>query len=99
MFDFSDRVVIVTGAAGNLGSAVARAFQAAGAKLGLVDRAADRLPRLFPDLVDSPNHFLATSVDLTNADAVEAVHAKSVEIEFPCLTLGCDTSSAVVASL
>jgi NAD(P)-dependent dehydrogenase (short-subunit alcohol dehydrogenase family) len=71
MFDFSDRVVIVTGAAGNLGSAVARAFQAAGAKLVLVDRAADRLPRLFPDLVDSPNHFLATSVDLTNADAME----------------------------
>jgi NAD(P)-dependent dehydrogenase (short-subunit alcohol dehydrogenase family) len=69
MFDFSDRVVIVTGAAGNLGSAVARAFQAAGAKLVLVDRAADRLPRLFPDLVESPNHFLATSVDLTSADA------------------------------
>ena len=73
MFDFSDRVVIVTGAAGNLGGAVARAFQAAGAKMVLVDRAADRLPRLFPDLVDSPNHFLATSVDLTNADAVETM--------------------------
>jgi NAD(P)-dependent dehydrogenase (short-subunit alcohol dehydrogenase family) len=73
MFDFSNRVVIVTGAAGNLGGAVARAFQAAGAKLVLVDRAADRLPRLFPDLVDSPNHFLATSVDLTNADAVETM--------------------------
>jgi NAD(P)-dependent dehydrogenase (short-subunit alcohol dehydrogenase family) len=65
--------VIVTGAAGNLGGAVTQAFQAAGAKLVLVDRAADRLPRLFPDLVDSPNHFLATSVDLTKADAVETM--------------------------
>ena len=73
MFNFSDRVVIVTGAAGNLGSAVARAFQAAGAKLVLVDRAADRLQRLFPDLVDSPNYFLATSVDVTDPDAVEAM--------------------------
>ena len=71
MFDFSDHVVMVTGAAGNLGSAVARAFQAAGANLVLVDRAADRLPRLFPDLVDSPHHFLATSVDLTDVEAVE----------------------------
>jgi NAD(P)-dependent dehydrogenase (short-subunit alcohol dehydrogenase family) len=73
MSDFSDRVVMVTGAAGNLGSAVARAFQAAGAKLVLVDRAADRLPRLFPALADSPHHFLATSVDLTNVEAVETM--------------------------
>jgi len=79
MFDFSERVVIVTGAAGNLGSAVARAFQAAGAKLVLVDRAADRLPRLFTDWVDSPNHFLATSVDLTNADAVERMVDETVK--------------------
>jgi NAD(P)-dependent dehydrogenase (short-subunit alcohol dehydrogenase family) len=70
MFDFSGQVVIVTGAAGNLGSAVTRAFQSAGAGLVLVDRAPDRLPRLFPELVDSPDHFLATGVDLTDADAV-----------------------------
>jgi NAD(P)-dependent dehydrogenase (short-subunit alcohol dehydrogenase family) len=79
MFDFSDRVVIVTGAVGNLGNAVARAFQAAGSKLVLVDRAADRLPRLFPDLVDSANHFLATSVDLTSADVVETMVDETVK--------------------
>jgi NAD(P)-dependent dehydrogenase (short-subunit alcohol dehydrogenase family) len=79
MYHFSDRVVIVTGAAGNLGSAVARAFQAAGAKLVLVDRAPDRLQRLFPDLVDSSDHFLATSVDLTNVGAVEAMVDETVE--------------------
>jgi len=78
MFDFSDRVVMVTGAAGNLGRAVAQAFQAAGAKLVLVDRAADRLQRLFPDLVDSPNYFLATSVDMTDADAVEVMVDEAV---------------------
>ncbi len=79
MFNFSDRVVMVTGAAGNLGSAVAQAFQAAGAKLVLVDRAADRLQRLFPDLVDSPNYFLATSVDMTDADAVEAMVDEAIK--------------------
>jgi NAD(P)-dependent dehydrogenase (short-subunit alcohol dehydrogenase family) len=78
MFDFSERVAIVTGAAGNLGSAVARAFQAAGAKLVLVDRAPDRLSRLFPELADSPDHFLATAVDLTDADAVARMAEQAV---------------------
>jgi NAD(P)-dependent dehydrogenase (short-subunit alcohol dehydrogenase family) len=73
MFDFSSRVVVVTGPAGNLGGAVARAFQAAGARLVLVDRKPDRLSRLFPDLDGSPDHYLATSVDLTDADAVGAM--------------------------
>jgi NAD(P)-dependent dehydrogenase (short-subunit alcohol dehydrogenase family) len=43
MFDFTNRVVIVTGAAGNLGSAVAAAFHASGAHLVLVDHKPDRL--------------------------------------------------------
>jgi NAD(P)-dependent dehydrogenase (short-subunit alcohol dehydrogenase family) len=78
MNDFSGQVVVVTGAAGNLGSAVARAFEAAGARLVLVDRAPDRLPSLFPDCVDLPDHYLATSVDLTDAGAVEAMVEEAV---------------------
>jgi NAD(P)-dependent dehydrogenase (short-subunit alcohol dehydrogenase family) len=76
MFDFSDRVVIVTGAAGNLGNAVAQAFLAAGARLVLVDHSPDRLPRLFPELAESPDHFLATSIDLTDDDAVKEMITK-----------------------
>ena len=73
MFDFSDRVVVMTGAAGNLGSAVARAFGSAGANLTLVDRADGRLQRLFPDMGDSSNYFFANSVDLTDADSVQSM--------------------------
>jgi len=79
MFDFSDHVVMVTGAAGNLGQAVARAFQATGATLALVDRAQDRLPSLFPALAATDGHLLATSVDLTDVGAVEATVAGAIE--------------------
>jgi NAD(P)-dependent dehydrogenase (short-subunit alcohol dehydrogenase family) len=79
MFDFTDCIVIVTGAAGNLGGAVARAFRAAGARLVLVDHKADRLPRLFPDLAGSPDHFLATSVDLTDEIAVKRMVEETLE--------------------
>ena len=64
------RVVMITGSAGNLGLAVARAFLDAHASLVLIDRAPDRLAHLFPELVNSEDHFLAQSVDLTDATAV-----------------------------
>jgi NAD(P)-dependent dehydrogenase (short-subunit alcohol dehydrogenase family) len=78
MFDFSTRVAVVTGAAGNLGSAVARKLREAGAQLVLVDHQPDRLPRLYPDLADAPDHFLATGVDLTNAGAVEGMVSEAL---------------------
>jgi NAD(P)-dependent dehydrogenase (short-subunit alcohol dehydrogenase family) len=71
MFDFSDRIVMVTGASGNLGAAVARAFAAAGAHLALADRSVERLPRLFPELADSPRHMLQSGVDATDPDSVQ----------------------------
>ncbi|GAB4533456.1 MAG: SDR family NAD(P)-dependent oxidoreductase [Anaerolineae bacterium] len=70
MFDFSDQVVMVTGASGNLGRAVAEAFLAAGARLALPDRSPDRLPKLYPELAGSDRHYLAAGIDVTSpADA------------------------------
>lgn len=77
MFDFSNQVVMITGAAGNLGEATARAFQAAGAKLALVDNRADRLDKLFADWAE--NVYFLPSVDITNADAVLAMAEKARE--------------------
>lgn len=71
MFDFSNRVVMVTGASGNLGAAVALGFIAAGAHLVLADRAADRLPELFPELVGSAEHLLCGEVDAMDPDSVQ----------------------------
>jgi NAD(P)-dependent dehydrogenase (short-subunit alcohol dehydrogenase family) len=69
-FDFSNQVVMVGGAAGNLGRAVAQAFHAAGASLVLLDRSSDRLPGLFPELADSSEHLFIGSVDAMDADSV-----------------------------
>ncbi len=71
MFDFSNQVVMVAGASGNLGAAVARTFHAARAGLVLIDRATDRLPGLFPELAGSPEHLLLGSVDAMDAESVE----------------------------
>lgn len=79
MFDFTDRVVIVTGAAGNLGQAVAAAFRAAGARLVLVDRDPDRLLRLFADLAGSAEALLAGGVDLTDEGAVNQMVARALD--------------------
>jgi NAD(P)-dependent dehydrogenase (short-subunit alcohol dehydrogenase family) len=48
MSTLSNRVVLVTGAAGNLGRAVAQAARAAGARVVLADRSGERLARLYP---------------------------------------------------
>src|SRR3990170_3272452 len=57
MFDFTDSVVIVTGAGGSLGSAVARRFLEAGARLCLAELSADLLKRRYPDLKPDSEHY------------------------------------------
>jgi NAD(P)-dependent dehydrogenase (short-subunit alcohol dehydrogenase family) len=80
MFDFTGRVVLVTGAGGNLGRAVASAFRAAGAKTVLVDRDAKRLRQLFPELQGSSDHMLAGGTDLMAPGDLDGVVARAVEL-------------------
>jgi NAD(P)-dependent dehydrogenase (short-subunit alcohol dehydrogenase family) len=71
--DFSQRVVMITGAAGNLGVAVTHAFWQAGAQLVLVDRTPARLPKLYPELAASTTHLFAPPTDVTDASSVAAM--------------------------
>lgn len=48
--NFNQKTVLITGAAGGIGAALARRFGAAGARLGLVDRDIDRLTALEKEL-------------------------------------------------
>jgi NAD(P)-dependent dehydrogenase (short-subunit alcohol dehydrogenase family) len=73
MLDMKDRVVMVTGANGNLGSTVAKAFHRAGANLALVGRKIERIHSTLPDLVSEDRVFVAPSTDLTKTDAVQAL--------------------------
>jgi NAD(P)-dependent dehydrogenase (short-subunit alcohol dehydrogenase family) len=79
MFDFTDQVAIVTGAAGNLGSAVARAFQNAGARLVLIDRRQELIQEAFPELLDNPDGIISAVADLTRLEDMNAVVTKTIE--------------------
>jgi len=66
---FQNKVVMVTGAAGNLGYAVAKEFMEAGAKLVLTDHKPDRLPRLFPAFKQEGS-YLASPINSLNVEEI-----------------------------
>lgn len=79
MFDFSGEVVVVSGAAGNLGGAVAHEFDAHGARLALLDRRPDRLQKICGSLASNPDHALMGTVDMTSAESVKEAMEEIVE--------------------
>jgi NAD(P)-dependent dehydrogenase (short-subunit alcohol dehydrogenase family) len=79
MFDFSGKVAIVTGAAGNLGRVVARSFLDAGANVALVDRSHGRLSPLFDGLVPSERYFLAEGIDSSSLESMQTMTDSVVE--------------------
>ncbi len=90
-FDFSGQVAVVTGAAGNLGGAVARAFRDSGGSLVLIDHSSNRLPTLFPELTNS-DHFFSAPTDVTDpasvAGAVEEIKRRFGRIDILVNTAG-----------
>ena len=79
MNSLAQRVVLITGASGSLGSAAAHAFRVAGAKTVLVDRAVDRLPHLYANIVLSPDHLLLGGVNLAEEASVAAAVGSAIE--------------------
>lgn len=72
---FENQTVMVTGAAGNLGQAVAAAFASQGARLVLLDRQLQSLQAAFGDEGD---HRLFLAVDLLDGPQVAAALAAAV---------------------
>lgn len=65
------KVILVTGPAGNLGSAVVERLRKEAVSLVLLDRHPVRIKERYPDLEVSENHLLFTDVDLTNPETVQ----------------------------
>lgn len=89
MARFSNKVVAVTGAAGNLGRAVAGRFAGEGASLVLLDVDRARAEALAAEL---PGRHLGLAVDLLDAAAVKAVAADAAgrlgSIDIACALAG-----------
>lgn len=79
MFDFSGKVILITGAAGNLGSALVGALAQAGAELALFEARPDRLERIVEGLADPDRAFLPGAVDVTDPASVAAAVEKVVD--------------------
>lgn len=77
MSSLQDRVVIITGAVGNLGSAVARCVRGQGGRMVLVDRSGERLQKIHGDLKGNDQHWLASGIDMTDPKAVSAMAAEA----------------------
>lgn len=71
-FDFRGRRVLVTGAAGGIGSAMARAFAAHGAALLLADRDAEGLERTAASLADGAETRVFDQADVESVRALAA---------------------------
>jgi NAD(P)-dependent dehydrogenase (short-subunit alcohol dehydrogenase family) len=69
----SRRVILVFGAAGNLGQATVNSFLAEGNYVACVDRKMGRLKELYPQSVESKKHIFIDSIDSTNLEDVEKV--------------------------
>ena len=74
--EFQDRTVVITGAAGNLGRAVAEAFLARGANLVLVDLKNEALQRVFGA---GDSRRLLAAADLLDQAQLDAMAMQAVE--------------------
>ncbi len=75
MFDFTDKVVVITGAAGNLGKATAMVFHNAGAKLAIIDRRRKDMQTVFADTVPEGEYCHYVTGDLTDEQSVAEIVA------------------------
>ncbi|MBO6782959.1 MAG: glucose 1-dehydrogenase [Alphaproteobacteria bacterium] len=69
-FDLTDQVAFVTGASSGLGAHFAKTLAAAGAKVAIGARRADRLADLAEEIAASDGRALPVELDVTDADSI-----------------------------
>lgn len=88
MCEIDGRVIVITGAAGNLGAATARLFAARGARLALLDRDEGRVRAALDDLAKDARHRIV-QVDVTDEASVRGALATIEQALGPSQALVC----------
>ena len=76
--EIKDKVVIVTGGAGGIGSKIAWTFAQSGAKVVVASRDEDKLDQLASEIRKAGHQCLPMKCDVTDADQVETLMANTV---------------------
>ena len=91
MDPFQNRVAVITGGAGGIGSAMARAFAARGAKIVLADLDSKALDAAVRELEKSGAQALGVHTDVSKAESVEAL-AEATLRRFGAVHLVCNNA-------
>lgn len=73
MVDLAGKRIVITGAAGGIGSSLAARLHRLGARVALTSRSAERLDRLVADMGGTSDHLWARPADLTDEEQVSAL--------------------------
>ena len=95
-FDLKGEVALVTGASSGIGRHLAELLAAAGAKVGLAARRADRLAEAVHDIAAEGGESLPIICDVTRSESVAAAIAKA-EAELGPLTILVNNAGVVVS--
>jgi len=73
MIDFTDKILVMTGANGGIGRSIAKSFLELGAKMVLTDLNIDELKKFASDLDPSGKRVAVTCTDVTNSQECNAL--------------------------
>ena len=91
MDHFTDRTALITGGAGGIGMAMARAFAGRGASIVLADLDEAALARAVKELQDEGTKVLGVATDVTSLDSVQAL-AKTASRHFGGVHIVCNNA-------
>jgi short-subunit dehydrogenase len=81
--NLNDKTILLTGATGGIGEAIARQLAAAGARIILVGRSTNELRSLERELQNSDHKGFALQADIATPDGLETIRTALVALQIP----------------